>query len=360
MVLKKHAGLFVGGLIVLAACSPSDSPSTISQTTSAATTPPTQPVTTSAPAAFPATPTAVPAITAAPVALPATLTQAMVAIHLDPTGPSVTHATAQNWERLTDLMATADSFGHKLTLLMSSDWADLVAANPVRQTALQDWVNNGHQLGFHHHTCGHASPDGYRDIKNQCRGAEPRGSVADAFAQVQDLATDLGLPSIGIAAQGPNTDGLYRAAEWQPGVALATGIMADNTDGHREHRFITQPRCATDYGNAYAEQPTQYSVAELGHAQLNVGAFTHLQADNNLAAVTQEISQVAVGDHAHDAVNLGLVFHAREYAATPRNEPSDNYRTDRAYLDAVLQLLDEQNVSVVTAQEILEASNPCG
>ena len=360
MVLKKHAGLFVGGLIVLAACSPSDSPSTISQTTSAATTPPTQPVTTSAPAAFPATPTAVPAITAAPVALPATLTQAMVAIHLDPTGPSVTHATAQNWERLTDLMATADSFGHKLTLLMSSDWADLVAANPVRQTALQDWVNNGHQLGFHHHTCGHASPDGYRDIKNQCRGAEPRGSVADAFAQVQDLATDLGLPSISIAAQGPNTDGLYRAAEWQPGVGFATGIMADNTDGHPDHRFITQPRCAVDYGNAYTEQPAQYPVAELGHAQLNVGAFTRLQADNNLAALTQEISQIIEGDHAQAAVNLGVVFHAREYAATPRNEPSDDYRTDRDYLDAVLQLFAEKRIPVVTAQEILATSNPCG
>ena len=287
-------------------------------------------------------------------------TQAMVAIHLDPTGPSVTHATAQNWERLTDLMATADSFGHKLTLLMSSDWADLVAADPVRQSALQNWVNNGHQLGFHHHTCGHASPDGYRDIKNQCRGAEPRGSVADAFAQVQDLASNLGLPSISIAAQGPNTDGLYRAAEWQPGVGFATGIMADNTDGHPDHRFITQPRCAVDYGNAYTEQPAQYPVAELGHAQLNVGAFTRLQADNNLAAMTQEISQVAVGDHAHDAVNLGLVFHAREYAATPRNEPSDNYRTDRGYLDAVLQLFADQSVPVVTAKEILETSSPCG
>ncbi len=286
-------------------------------------------------------------------------TQAMVAIHLDPTGPTVIHATAQNWERLSNLIAIADTFGHKLTLLMSSDWADLVAADHARQTSLQTWVNNGHQLGFHHHTCGHTSPDGYTDIKNPCRGAASRGSVADAFAKVQDLVLSLNLPPITIAAQGPNTDGLYRAAEWQPGVNFATGIMADNTDGHPDHRFITQPRCATDYGNSYAGQPGQYLVAELGHAQLNVGAFARIQTDNNLAALTHEIIQVTVGDHAQTAVNLGVVFHAREYTATPRNESSDDYRTDRDYLDAVLQIFADQRIPVVTAQEILETSNPC-
>jgi hypothetical protein len=285
----------------------------------------------------------------------------MIALHLDPNGPNVTQATAEHWERLTGIMAEADKHGHKLTILMSSDWAELADEESSRKMALKTWVANGHQLGYHHHTCDHASPDGYRDISlGSCTGATDRGSVALAFAKVRDLATSLELStSVDIAAQGPNTNGVYRAAEWQPEAIYATGEMGDNGDAHGNHRFITLPRCTTEYGNSYGGSQVTYTVAELGHAQLNVGAFTTIQWQNTLAALETEVDLVVSGSHAETGVHIGVVFHGREYYANPRTVSGDNYDDDEAYLNAVFQLFADKGLPVVTAREILTMDAPC-
>ena len=285
----------------------------------------------------------------------------MIALHLDPNGPVALRATPEHWERLDALVDKADEHGHKLTLQMSSDWADLVGSDPERRAALGAWIASGHQLGFHHHTCDHASPDGYRDIQpGDCNGATDRGSVALAFATVRELGSGLTPPTpIEVAAQGPNTDGLFRAAEWQPEAIHATGEIGENTDGHVGHRFITLPRCTNSYGNSYSGSPVQYDVAELGHAQLNVGAFTGFASLNNLATLETEIDRVLSGDHADTGAQIGVVFHGREYHANPRDVDGDEYSDDQAYLDAVFQLFTDKGLPVATTGEILSAVDPC-
>ena len=161
------------------------------------------------------------------------------------------------------------------------------------------------------------------------------------------------------AAQGIDTKGVYRAAEWQPEATFATGPMSENTDGHAPHRFITRPRCATSYGNAYGGTYTTYEVAEIGHAQLNVGGFVVSQKANTLAVLQAEIDEARDSAHAELGVVLGVVFHAREYAATPRDVEGDEYPTDQAYLDAIFKLFADKGVKVVTAREILSAAAPC-
>jgi hypothetical protein len=256
--------------------------------------------------------------------------KAMIAIHADPNGPKVDRATSENWVTLVDLLIKADSFGFKLTLLMSSDWADIIQPDPVRRKVLKGWIGNGHQLGFHHHTCGHNSPDGYRDVADGfCKGAEDRGSVALAFAKVKDLGE-----TVDIAAQGPNTNGIYRAAEWQPDAIYATGEMAENGDGH-DHRFITVPRCTNEYGNSYGGTQVTYAVPEIGHSQLDVGNFIQNQSQNNRAALETDINLMLGKEHTELGVHIGIVFHAREYADTPRGVERDNYATDKSYLDAI-------------------------
>ncbi len=290
--------------------------------------------------------------------------RAMITIHIDPDGPNQTNATAENWDRLAALVAAADAHGHKLTLLMSASWVD-VASDPARQADLKNWIENGHQLGFHHHTCGHSSPDGYRDVMGErCKNAADLGSVAVAFAKVRDLATAMNLPTapnsnVDTAAQGPNPNGIYRAAEWQPEAIYATGEMSDNADGHSNHRFITLPRCATGYGNNYGGVSASYQVPEMGHAQLDVGSFTKIKSQNNLTALEADVDLVLGEEHANMGVQIGVVFHAREYTAKPRNAEGDNYDDDKAYLNAVFQLFVDKGVPVVTVREILTSANPC-
>ena len=290
---------------------------------------------------------------------------AMITVHADPDGLSDPRATPENWERLAALVAQADSHGHKLTLLFGATWMELLEDNTARRMALKAWINNGHQAGFHHHTCGHASPDGYRDVGNElCVGISDRGSVSAAFAKVKDLVTSLDLPDtpqnrVDTAAQGPNTNNVFRAVEWQADAVYATGEMSENGDGHGHHRFITRPRCTTNYGNRYEGPKVTYSVAEMGHSQLDVGSFTQFKSDNNLAALTAEIDEALGDDHVHTGVHIGIVFHAREYAPEPRTVARDSYADDRAYLDAVMQLLADRGVRVVTVRDILSAADPC-
>ncbi len=283
---------------------------------------------------------------------------AALVIHLDPNGNERQHATSQNWERLTNAVDAADRHGHKLTLLMTADWSDLINADQQRKNTLESWIAGGHEVGFHLHTCGHVSPDGYRDVQHRCKGANNRGSVNIAFEKVQTLLNDLGSEVI-TAAQGPNTSGTFRSAEWQDGVVFATGVLKDNTDGHSDHRFITLPRCTTEYGNNYSGSQSRWPVAEIGHAQLNVGTFTTNQSQNNIAALESEIELLKSGNHSEQDLYLGVVFHAREYTDNPRQTSLDSYGTDREYLDAIFTLFSETEVSVLTVREILSSDNPC-
>lgn len=293
----------------------------------------------------------------------------MVALHLDPNSPKggVENATQAHWEALEAFVQAADKHGFKLTLLMGADWPKVVMAAPGGTAKLAQWLNAGHELGFHHHSCGHAHPDGFRDIQgmNACRGESDRGSVRLAYEEVTELAAQAieagaspEAAAVQTAAQGPNEKNLYRSVEWQPEARFATGPQNDNTDGHDDHRFITAFRCTNQYGNSYSGSDQRYDVAELGHAQLDVGSFVEVQSANNLAALKDEIALLQ-GDHAEAKAVLGLVFHAREYTDRARATDRDDFSSDRAYLDGVLQLLADQKVRVMTARALLQEANPC-
>ena len=294
---------------------------------------------------------------------------AMFALHLDPDGSNgeTENATSEHWEWLADFVAAADVHYHKLTLLMSSSWADLVAETPDKVDQLKLWIENGHQLGYHHHSCGHVDPDGYRDVTGtDCGGEDDRGSVQDSFAEVFalgealiDLGADPEAARVEVAAQGPNDNNEYRSEEWQAEAIYATGTIDDNSDGHPGHKFITLPRCTKNYGNSYSGSKVTYEVPELGHAQLDVGDFTTIHGNNNLTRLAVEIDQVLTGTHAESGVHIGVVFHPREYYENPRDTDRDTYANDELYLDAVLQLFADKGLPVVTAREILQASSPC-
>ena len=296
--------------------------------------------------------------------------RAIIALHIDPNGPTrgVQNATPANWASIVNFVAAADRHGFKLTLLMGADWPAVARAEPNGVERVAEWINNGHQLGFHHHSCGHTNPDGFRDVtgRDRCAGETERGSVRDAFAEVVALSesavaagADPMQAVVDTAAQGPNDGNAYRSVEWQPTARYATGPLHDNTDGHDDHRFLTVPRCTTDYGNSYGAEPVTYRVPELGHAQLDVGAFVELQSANNLEALEGEADLLISGDHQESEAVLGVVLHGREYSARGRDTGRDSLSTDQAYLDAMLQALADRRVSVVTAREILDEADPC-
>ena len=320
-------------------------------------------------------PTCVPGGCAAPGGVSSTdatvgTARGMIAIHIDPNtygsaGLETVNASTQNLIRLAALVSKANEYGHKLTLLMSADWAVLIDNLPGWRVALKSWISSGHELGFHHHTCGHAGPDGYWDVPDAlCTGITHRGSVALAYGKVKSLLDSLGLssaeaPGVQTAAQGPNTGGIYRAAEWQPSAIYATGEMSENGYDYPTRRFLSQTRCTNSYGNSYSGTKVTFAVPEVGHSQLNVGDFISHKKDNTLAALEAEIALAQTPEYMAQGVHVGVVFHAREYYATARDVDGDDFSDDRAYLDAVLQAFATQGLPVVTAREILGTADPC-
>lgn len=62
---------------------------------------------------------------------------------------------------LEDMVARADRYNMKLTLMFSAQWADYIAESPERLAEVRSWKAAGHEISAHHHGVWHGSWDGY-------------------------------------------------------------------------------------------------------------------------------------------------------------------------------------------------------
>jgi len=67
-------------------------------------------------------------------------------VHCEPT-----NATPLMFQKLRDMVILADQHSVPMTILMSSQWAQMVIQDPTRQSMVEDWAANGHEIGCHHH-----------------------------------------------------------------------------------------------------------------------------------------------------------------------------------------------------------------
>lgn len=286
-----------------------------------------------------------------------------VTIHADPD-----HFSKENAAKLLDLIQAVGPQGHKLTILLGADWADAVAAGRKAKQKLRAAVIGGHKVGFHHHDCGHAHPDGYISsdlvprIGTLCNnGFGAKGTVEDAFASMvglQQWLTENGVPStpatdLNLAAQGPNNMNQMRIWEWQPQNIYATGSVDDN-DGGLGTTFITFSECKR-YGNSGPDD--LWDIPEIGHRQLDVGTFDW--NEHTLGTFRGEMKRVydPRGDLYGSGAHLGLVFHAREFDASVSREGAiDN---DRDYILAFFDEIERWDQRAVPADELLRQDLPC-
>lgn len=62
---------------------------------------------------------------------------------------------------LREMVARADTYNIKLTIMLSAQWADYIAESPERLAEVRGWKASGHELSAHHHGVWHGSWDGY-------------------------------------------------------------------------------------------------------------------------------------------------------------------------------------------------------
>ncbi len=82
----------------------------------------------------------------------------MVVIHNEP------NDQVAYYDDLQSIIARADSYGIKLTLMFTDTWADYIVNDSGRATELAAWKTTGHEIAGHHHGVYHSSWDGYTDL----------------------------------------------------------------------------------------------------------------------------------------------------------------------------------------------------
>jgi len=125
-----------------------------------------------------------------------------VAIHNEPyhfPGGEVKLAEAYN--TLRRMVAEADRYDIKLTLMFTAQWADYISGSPERMAELVSWKNRGHEIAGHHHSIYHGNWDGYTDYSEEEaevqrieQGIEPEeylGTLEDYINKLRKLNPDI-------------------------------------------------------------------------------------------------------------------------------------------------------------------------
>ena len=117
-----------------------------------------------------------------------------IAIHCEPSAEEV---IARNYAVLREMVAYADAYNVKLTIMFTPPWADYIAADPVRLAEVQGWMENGHEIAAHHHSIYHGNWDGYTDFPPEAvraQGKNPadyQGSLDDYVAALRQVNPDI-------------------------------------------------------------------------------------------------------------------------------------------------------------------------
>lgn len=87
-----------------------------------------------------------------------------IAIHCEPKSE---RAIPDNYLILQEMVAYADEYNMKLTIMFTPQWADYIVADSTRLDEVQAWMANGHEVAAHHHSIFHGSWDGYTDFSQE-------------------------------------------------------------------------------------------------------------------------------------------------------------------------------------------------
>ncbi|HWQ65394.1 MAG TPA: hypothetical protein VN372_00840 [Methanospirillum sp.] len=92
-----------------------------------------------------------------------------IAVHNEPYHGDIGQSKklAKAYFVLKDMVAQADRYGIRLTLMFSPPWGALIASDPAKVADLNRWAATGHEIALHHHSIYHGGWDGYTDYTPQ-------------------------------------------------------------------------------------------------------------------------------------------------------------------------------------------------
>ncbi len=236
-------------------------------------------------------------------------------LHLDPGG-------TEHLDRVDELLMSelpTREVSHRFTVLMTSEWA--AHALNERSEAIpmmRQWLDAGHELGWHHHTPGHGAPDGFsvhEDLRNRALCCASRGpscdvdacDVSDAVALIDELITTELAATLDTLRAGPEDDG--------GATSYRDEVPADfrySTTSYPADLGGTEPWSAPEDPTSLHGEPTCLCAPAFPDVRSQgVWALPHAQYDAELSkanAVPLALIEQALDAQSPDDY-LGLVWH---------------------------------------------------
>ena len=153
-----------------------------------------------------------------------------IAVHNEPynyPSPRKENSISEAYQILSEMVAYADQYDIKLTLMFSPNWVDHILSDVQHQAQVMGWKANGHELSTHHHSIYHGNWDGYTDqpleIAFEQRKAQGKQSPEQHFGSMNDLLDVLHRLDPGIQSGCLNDE--------QDKADLPDGIIYDTCSG---------------------------------------------------------------------------------------------------------------------------------
>ena len=241
-----------------------------------------------------------------------TINTALISIHMEAgSNPSTTDYPALHWRDLVNLIALADEYNVKLSLVFNPQWATYILDDEEKLTLLRSWEANGHEIGLHHHGPHHGGWNGYTDQEEYKDDLKYVGTIEDMMNLVNQLPLS---GQVLVAGIGAEEDVDY---DWPEGIIYETDGGADP-----EEDILSNPSINTYNG---------HTVISLRHAQYQVGKMSL-----SLEEIESYLQEPETEKY------MGIVFHEKNYAEDPSK------------IEDLFQLFQEYNVEVKTVQEIMK------
>ncbi len=241
-----------------------------------------------------------------------TVNTAFVSIHMEPgSNPSTTDYPALHWTDLVNLIALADNYNVKLSLVFNPQWATYILSDEEKLTLLRSWEANGHEIGLHHHGPHHGGWNGYTDQEEYTGDFKYIGTIKDMMDLVNQLPASGEVLTAGIGAE---EDTEY---DWPEGIIYETDGGAEGVAD-----ILSNPTKNTYNG---------HTVISLKHAQYQVGKMSL-----SLEEIESYLQEPQTEKY------MGVVFHEKNYAENPEK------------IEELFQLFQEYSVEVKTVQKIME------
>lgn len=237
---------------------------------------------------------------------------AFISIHLEPgNDPETTEYPELHWPDLVNLIALADEYGVKLSLVFNPQWATYILADEEKITLLRSWEANGHEIGLHHHGPHHGSWNGYTNQEEYTDEREYIGTIEEMMELVNQLPASGRVLVAGIGGE-EDVD-----SDWPKGVIYETDGGADGPAD-----ILSNPTENTYNG---------HTVMSLRHGQYQVG---------KMSLSLEEIESYLKESQSEEY--MGIVFHEKNYAENP------------AKIEELFMLFRKYEVQVKTVQTIME------